>query len=235
MRFDGKEVNLTTYPLFDAMLNGAGTSALKEGINLFAQDTVGDPYLTNMSVQGQIPSGGVYLLDGMQGLAYFRSLADTEFATAYGSGSNQVPAFGANVTATPARMLDCYSMLAYGCNLTLFIARVPQLIVPWYALPAAGGPFGQSTVQGASIVTNGMPQFGATWKLVEPLIISSLQNFKIVANFGEFSSDSKAGQFTGSGQVGAINGISTLQFLNSADGIKVAGVKLSGSQTFDIQ
>lgn len=237
MRFDGKEVNLIEYPLFDSAFNGVGISNQKTGVLLFAQNTQGDPGLSNMQLAGQIPSGGVYLLSGMQGVTYFRDLTGTEWATAYGSGANQVPAY-TTTTSSPTRMLDCHSMMAYGAQVTFNIARVPLVVLPWYSIPAAGGVFGQTNIQGASVVSNGMPEFGATMKFVEPAVISSLQNFNAKLDWYEFSANSKAGNFTGYGQGSTstqLSGLSPLAFINSADGVKFVGLKMRGFQSFDIQ
>jgi len=218
------EVQLTEYPLFDSLLNGVGESGLTAQTPLFSGGTLNKPQLTNMQQAAQIPGGGVFFITGMRAVAFFMSLADTEYTVAYGTiAANTFP------TSSPARMLDLYNVLAYSAQVTLTIDQFPAMIVPWYMLPAGGGVSGQSTVQGRSIVSMGMPTKEAAGKFTKPLKIGALSAFQTQVNLYAFGKSSIAGGFTGIAQGGTlVADFDPISLINQADGIKLAQIVLPG-------
>jgi len=236
MRFQPDEVNFQESPLFDYLWNGVGISALQNGATLLAQNNNSDPALSNMALNGQIASGGVFVASGLRGVALFESLNTSVYDAPYGTTSPYTPAY-TTVTSDPQRMLACYKMLAFGCILTLNVTRVPLIQIPWYAIPAAGGPQGFTTVQGQNVVNNGGASFGDMLKFSNPFVIDSLQNFNLRADFSPINPRSIAGSFTGFGQGNASTALvatDPLDFINKTDGIKIGGIRLEGDATWDI-
>lgn len=237
MRFQPDEVNFQESPLYDYLWNGVGISALQNGATLLAQNNNSDPALSNMALNGQIASGGVFVAAGLRGVAWFESLATSVFEAAYGETEVYAPAYSTNVTTDQARALMGYKMLAYGCILTLNVTRVPLIQIPWYTIPAAGGPQGFTTVQGQNVVNNGGAGFGDMLRFSNPFVIDSLQNFNLRADFSPIQPRSIAGAFTGYGQGSAdvaLPATDTRLFINTMDCIKQAGIRLEGDATWDI-
>ncbi len=229
-RADGNKVELLEYPLFDTLMSGVGTSGLGPVTQLFASNTIGKPQFTNMQQASMIPSGGQFFVTSIRATSFFQSLADTEYTVAYGTIAAQTGS-----TSSVQRMLDCYNMLAYGAQVTLFVAQKPQIVVPWYYLPSGGGTYGFTTAPGRTIASNGVPAKDSVARFTSPVEVASLQAFTVQVNFYDFAKASVAGGFTGSGQSTTISSdLSPLQFLNQADGIKSALIVLGGATTRDI-
>ncbi len=229
-RFDGPEVELTEYPLFDTWFSGVGISNIDTNKQLFLSSQVGTPKFTNMQQAGVIPSGGVFLISSLRTSTYFLSLASTEFTVAYGG-----IAAVTQPTSSPARMLMAHSILAYSTQVTLTIAQKPMIVVPWWYLPAGGGLSGQSSINGQAVVSQGLPTRDAVYDFVRPVVVGTLQAFSVTVQMSSFGKTSVAGNFTGSAQGGTLSAdFDPAAYINAADGLKQGAVYAGGWISRDI-
>lgn len=210
-------------PFYDTLVRGIGQSDVNNLQQLFGNANVGSRALTNLTVPGQFASDQTYIIKVFRVLMWFRAL-DANFA-AYGD----LPALNTNATATNTRMLDLYSLIAYGAYFNVVTGDKPIFTAPmWYA-PAGGGPSGFTTENAQSVVTNGEASVQATLKLGMEVHVPARQNISVTIEFFPFPR-------LGNGQGGAIGAnLSPLDYLNEDDGIKLIQFYLDGVQTRDVQ
>jgi hypothetical protein len=210
-------------PFYDTLVRGIGISQIDNLRQLFGNANVGQSALTNLKVPGQFASDQTYIVKVLRVLMWFRAL-DANFA-AYGD----LPALNGNTTATNTRMLDLYSLMAYGAYFQAVTGDKPIFTAPlWYA-PQGGGPSGFTTENSQSIVTNGEASTQAVLKLGMEIHVPARQNIGVTIEFFPFPR-------LGNGQNGAIPAnLSPLDYLNQYDGCKLIQFYLDGIQTRDVQ
>lgn len=210
-------------PFYDTLVRGIGQSNVQNLFQLFGNANVGNRGLTNLQIAGQFASDQTYIIKVLRVLMYFRAL-DTNFAAL-----STLTALNTNAQTTNTRMLDLYSLVAYGAYFNASTGDKPIFTAPmWYA-PAGGGPSGFTSENSQSVVSNGEASVQAVLKLGVEIHVPARQNIAVSVEWFPFTR-------LGNGIGGAIGAdLSALEYLNTYDGIKLIQFYLDGAQTRDVQ
>jgi len=210
-------------PFYDTLVRGIGQSNVQNLFQLFGNANIGNRAFTNLQIAGQFASDQTYIVKVLRVLTWFRAI-DANFA-ALGT----LPALNTNTQTTNSRMLDLYSLVAYGAYFNAITGDKPIFSAPlWYA-PQGGGPSGFTTENSQSLASNGEASVQAILKLGVDIHIPARQNIAVTIEWFPFTR-------LGTGIGGAIAAdLSPLEYLNTYDGAKLIQFYLDGAQTRDVQ
>lgn len=241
-RFDGARERIHQ-PLWDMAVRGIGLSSVINGVRLFANPNTSSEEFTNMATAGALQSDQTFVVKAIRALEMFQSLKDSEF-NAYGNPQLLPALNGDSVAASNSRALDLYSLIGYGCHLTLKAGEKDQFTSQLVYCPAGFGIFGNTTENSRNVVSNGWPSQENILLLAKDVPIPARQGFSVRLDFFPFKPITGnvpgAGAGTSAGTAGDpatsyTSALDPLAYLNAFDGIKMLGVMLDGIKTRDVQ
>ena len=241
-RFDGARERIHQ-PLWDMAVRGIGLSSVTNGVRLFSNSNTSSEEFTNMATAGALQSDQTFVVKAIRALEFFQSLKDPAF-DAYGNASLLTALNGASVAGTPARALDLYSLLGYGCHLTFKAGEKDQFTSQLVYCPAGMGISGATTASDRSVVSNGWPSQENIMLLAKDIPIPARQGLGVKLDFFPFKPVTGNGPGAGAGTSAGTAGtaaaafatnLDPLAYLNAFDGIKMLGILLDGIKTRDVQ
>lgn len=199
-------------PRYDALVRGAGQTAIAGTFTLFGSKNVGNLALTNMEVPGQLASDATFMLKAIRCSMFFQSLNDPEFNQAF----SPLPAITGPV-GTGARALDLYQICAHGFTFTFSVAGKQWMECKLGYIPAGYGISGFTTESTRSVVTNGNASHEAVLFLGRDVAIAARQSFNVKLQSFPF-------EVLGVASAGATisSAVEPIAYLNAFDGLSPA-------------